>query len=90
MEVYFMLKEDLLTNLSPYITEIIQNDIVISLSTEFVTAGMDSINFISLIVKCEELYNIETNDEELVSNNYNTFDDFISMILRHLDNKNQL
>lgn len=83
-----MLKEDLLTTLSPYITEIIQKNIDISLSTEFETAGIDSIKFISLIVTCEELFNIETNDEDLVINNYNTFEDFISMILRHLDHKN--
>lgn len=85
-----MLKEDLLATLSPYITEIIQNNIVISLSTKFETVDIDSLKFISLIVQCEELFNIETNDEDLVINNYNTFDDFISMILRHLNNKNQL
>lgn len=85
-----MLKEDLLATLSPYITEIIQNNIVISLSTKFETVDIDSLKFISLIVQCEELFIIETNDEDLVINNYNTFDDFISMILRHLNNKNQL
>ena len=85
-----MLKEDLLATLSPYITEIIQNNIVISLPTKFETVDIVSLKFISLIVQCEELFNIETNDEDLVINNYNTFDDFISMILRHLNNKNQL
>ena len=57
-----MLKEDLLATLSPYITEIIQNNIVISLSTKFETVDIDSLKFISLIVQCEELFNIETNE----------------------------
>ena len=51
-----MLKEDLLATLSPYITEIIQNNIVISLSTKFETVDIDSLKFISLIVQCEELF----------------------------------
>ena len=75
-----MTKEKLLSKIAPYLQELFGDNYSFELNTAFDSIGMSSIRFILLIVKCEEEFKIEINDNSLIMSKYTTLDDFFDMI----------
>lgn len=76
-----MLKDELFRKIEPVFYELFDYNIDISLTTKFEWLNMDSIKFITLIVKSEELFNFEIDDENLIMNRYDTLGDYLEMII---------
>jgi acyl carrier protein len=51
------------------------------------TYGLNSINFIDIIVSIEEMFDLEFDDDDLDMNNFNNIDSIIQTVLTHLDKK---
>ncbi len=52
--------------------------------TKFEEIGLDSIEFVQLIINIEDKFNIEFDDEELKLDIYNNLDDLVKIIERHV------
>lgn len=81
-----MTKKDILVKINPILIELVGDSITIELSTRFDEISMDSIKFILLIVKTEEIFGFEIDDDNLLINKYITIDDYMEMLLYQIKN----
>ena len=78
-------EEELLNRIRPILSEILGDNLCIQLSTNFEEINIESIKFVMLVVKCEEIFGIEVDDSNLIINKYITIGDYIKMLLCYIE-----
>jgi len=81
-----MTKEEVLEKSKPIFSEVFGDKENFELSTKLENFNMDSIRFITLLAKSEELFEIEISNENLAINKYIIVEDYIEVILYELKN----
>lgn len=56
--------------------------------TNLLESGMDSMNFIRLVVELEDQFDIEVDDEDIILENFETVNNICSILSKYLDEDN--
>ncbi|MGA5691429.1 acyl carrier protein [Cytobacillus pseudoceanisediminis] len=80
-----MVKKDIEQTIVDCIKPLIQAEQEINATTNLLELGMDSMNFIRLVVSLEEEFDIEIPDEEILLVNFMNVDSILGVVQRSID-----
>lgn len=82
--------DEILGNVLKVLKSVLNNkEIVIDSESSMYEIGMGSLNFMNMVVKLEDLYDIEFEDEYLIETSFSKVDDIVTYLIKMIGKRNE-